>query len=44
MLDAIHIIDSIDTWQEGWRDNAKESLKALSYIVMYCYFEERKEL
>lgn len=27
--DAIRIVDSIDTWQAGWRDNAIESLKAL---------------
>ena len=27
--DAIRIVDSIDTWQAGWRGNAIESLKAL---------------
>lgn len=27
--DAISIVDSIDTWQAGWRGNAIESLKAL---------------
>ena len=27
--DAVRIVDNIDTWQAGWRDNAIESLKAL---------------
>lgn len=27
--DAIRIVDGIDTWQAGWRDNAIESIKAL---------------
>lgn len=27
--DAIRIVDSIDTWQAGWRGDAIESLKAL---------------
>ena len=30
--DAIRIVDSIDTWQAGWRGNAIESLKALSSV------------
>lgn len=27
--DAIRIVDSIDTWQAGWRGNAIENLKAM---------------
>ena len=27
--DAIRIVNSIDTWQAGWRSNAIENLKAL---------------
>lgn len=30
--DAIRIVDSIDTWQAGWRSNAIENLKALSSV------------
>ena len=30
--DAIRIVDSIDTWQAGWRGNAIESLKALPSV------------
>ena len=32
MQDAIRIVDSIDTWQAGWRGNAIESLKALPSV------------
>lgn len=28
-VDAIRIVDGIDTWQAGWRGNAIESMKAL---------------
>ena len=31
-MDAIRIVDSIDTWQAGWRGNAIESLKAMPSV------------
>lgn len=37
--DAICIVDSIDTWQTGWRNNAIESLKDLSFVqpdIIHC--------
>ena len=37
--DAIRIVDSIDTWQAGWRGNAIESLKALPSVqpeIIHC--------
>lgn len=34
--DAIRIVDGIDTWQAGWRDNAIESIKALPSAQPDC--------